>query len=232
MHQEYSLLHRKPPPYFTDFIITLTVTVIWSYGGLKNLLLLQPVLLRITHILDRQRMNSVKILNVCQGKMVQVMSNNYLANNILKMEPKYDLMFSTKANLCIDIVKFLALFYIQNNILNSYSLLQAVVEACQKKQQCRVQPSVGKYDPCPGHPKFIQVDYKCRPCNPQKPWPTTCTVVFIHCFNTPKLSEMKVKLNGMLIVSDTWQVVRHKPSTQANSAHLLTAISKALKYIN
>lgn len=42
-----------------------------------------------------------------------------------------------------------------------YSLLQTVVEACQKKRHCKFLASPP--DPCPGHRKFVEVAYKCRP---------------------------------------------------------------------
>ncbi|XP_070496023.1 protein eva-1-like [Chironomus tepperi] len=46
-----------------------------------------------------------------------------------------------------------------------YSLLQIVVEACQKKRRCRFLSSPKTFggDPCPGMRKFIEVAYKCRP---------------------------------------------------------------------
>lgn len=46
-----------------------------------------------------------------------------------------------------------------------YSLLQTVVETCQKKRRCRFLSSPKTFggDPCPGHRKFIEVAYKCRP---------------------------------------------------------------------
>ncbi|XP_025191096.1 protein eva-1 homolog C isoform X2 [Melanaphis sacchari] len=69
-----------------------------------------------------------------------------------------------------------------------YSLLQTVVEACQKKQQCRVQPSVGKYDPCPGHPKFIQVDYKCRPFEFRSKVACENEVVNLQCNSNSRLA--------------------------------------------
>lgn len=47
-----------------------------------------------------------------------------------------------------------------------YSLLQTVVEACQKKRHCKflASPKTFGGDPCPGHRKFVEVAYKCRPC--------------------------------------------------------------------
>ncbi|XP_053607910.1 uncharacterized protein LOC128673816 [Plodia interpunctella] len=46
-----------------------------------------------------------------------------------------------------------------------YSLLQTVVEACQKKPQCKfsTKPKSGLVDPCPNTRKFVEVAYKCRP---------------------------------------------------------------------
>ncbi|XP_017778713.1 PREDICTED: protein eva-1 homolog C isoform X6 [Nicrophorus vespilloides] len=46
-----------------------------------------------------------------------------------------------------------------------YSLLQTVVEACQKKSQCKFQASPKTFggDPCPGERKYVEVAYKCRP---------------------------------------------------------------------
>ncbi|XP_070492684.1 protein eva-1 homolog C-like [Chironomus tepperi] len=47
----------------------------------------------------------------------------------------------------------------------SYSLLQTVVEACQKKRHCKFiasQKSL-QVDPCPAVRKFVEVSYKCRP---------------------------------------------------------------------
>ncbi|XP_060803070.1 uncharacterized protein LOC106141618 [Amyelois transitella] len=46
-----------------------------------------------------------------------------------------------------------------------YSLLQTVVEACQKKPQCKfsTKPKSGLVDPCPHARKFVEVAYKCRP---------------------------------------------------------------------
>ncbi|XP_014251502.1 protein eva-1 isoform X3 [Cimex lectularius] len=46
-----------------------------------------------------------------------------------------------------------------------YSLLQTVVEACQKKRQCKFQTSTKSFggDPCPGVQKYVLVAYKCRP---------------------------------------------------------------------
>ncbi|XP_063234247.1 uncharacterized protein LOC134537587 isoform X2 [Bacillus rossius redtenbacheri] len=46
-----------------------------------------------------------------------------------------------------------------------YSLLQTVVEACQKKRQCKFHTSPKAFggDPCPGARKYVEVAYKCRP---------------------------------------------------------------------
>ncbi|XP_050516837.1 protein eva-1 homolog C [Diabrotica virgifera virgifera] len=46
-----------------------------------------------------------------------------------------------------------------------YSLLQTVVEACQKKRQCKFQTSPKTFggDPCPEVRKYVEVAYKCRP---------------------------------------------------------------------
>ncbi|CAK9801157.1 Protein eva-1 homolog C [Anthophora plagiata] len=46
-----------------------------------------------------------------------------------------------------------------------YSLLQSVVDICQKKRQCQfnTSPKTFQSDPCPGLPKYIEVAYKCRP---------------------------------------------------------------------
>ncbi|KAJ8678651.1 hypothetical protein QAD02_014438, partial [Eretmocerus hayati] len=44
-----------------------------------------------------------------------------------------------------------------------HSLLQTVVEVCQKKRQCTFNTSPKMDDPCPNLPKFIEVVYKCRP---------------------------------------------------------------------
>nr|XP_033341158.1 protein eva-1 homolog C-like isoform X4 [Megalopta genalis] len=46
-----------------------------------------------------------------------------------------------------------------------YSLLQTVVEVCQKKRQCKfnTSPKTFQGDPCPGLPKYIEVAYQCRP---------------------------------------------------------------------
>ncbi|BES93809.1 Galactose Hypothetical protein lectin domain [Nesidiocoris tenuis] len=46
-----------------------------------------------------------------------------------------------------------------------YSLLQTVVEACQKKRSCKFQTSTKSFggDPCPGVQKYVIVAYKCRP---------------------------------------------------------------------
>ncbi|XP_013198725.2 uncharacterized protein LOC106141629 [Amyelois transitella] len=46
-----------------------------------------------------------------------------------------------------------------------YSLLQTVVEACQKKRTCKfhTSPKAFGVDPCPGSRRFVEVAYKCRP---------------------------------------------------------------------
>uniref|UniRef100_A0A336LMI3 CSON014631 protein n=1 Tax=Culicoides sonorensis TaxID=179676 RepID=A0A336LMI3_CULSO len=46
-----------------------------------------------------------------------------------------------------------------------YSLLQTVVESCQKKQHCRftAPPRTFGGDPCPGKQRYIEIVYKCRP---------------------------------------------------------------------
>ncbi|XP_014367621.2 uncharacterized protein LOC106718128 isoform X1 [Papilio machaon] len=46
-----------------------------------------------------------------------------------------------------------------------YSLLQTVVEACQKKPQCTfsTKSKPGTVDPCPSSRKFVEVAYKCKP---------------------------------------------------------------------
>ncbi|XP_044256919.1 uncharacterized protein LOC123006471 isoform X6 [Tribolium madens] len=43
--------------------------------------------------------------------------------------------------------------------------LQTVVEACQKKRQCKFKTSPKTFggDPCPGVRKYVEVAYKCRP---------------------------------------------------------------------
>ncbi|ERL86157.1 hypothetical protein D910_03570 [Dendroctonus ponderosae] len=49
-----------------------------------------------------------------------------------------------------------------NNAISS----STVIEACQKKRQCKFQTSPTTFggDPCPRVPKYVEVAYKCRPC--------------------------------------------------------------------
>ncbi|XP_055639965.1 uncharacterized protein LOC129777616 [Toxorhynchites rutilus septentrionalis] len=53
---------------------------------------------------------------------------------------------------------------IQSHILQ-YSILQIVVEACQKKRKCTFRATPKAFDsaPCPGIHKMVEVSYKCRP---------------------------------------------------------------------
>ncbi|XP_054270538.1 protein eva-1 isoform X2 [Macrosteles quadrilineatus] len=56
-----------------------------------------------------------------------------------------------------------------NDVVNTTCLwpnaLQTVVEACQKKRQCKFQTSPKTFggDPCPGTRKYVEIAYKCRP---------------------------------------------------------------------
>ncbi|KAL1376108.1 hypothetical protein pipiens_001583 [Culex pipiens pipiens] len=52
----------------------------------------------------------------------------------------------------------------QNYVLQ-YSILQIVVEACQKKRKCTVRATPKAFDtaPCPGIHKLVEVSHKCRP---------------------------------------------------------------------
>uniref|UniRef100_A0ABD2W0Q2 SUEL-type lectin domain-containing protein n=1 Tax=Trichogramma kaykai TaxID=54128 RepID=A0ABD2W0Q2_9HYME len=61
---------------------------------------------------------------------------------------------------------------IGDNLLNTtclwpaglqHSLLQTVVEVCQKKRQCTFNTNQKVGDPCPEMPKYVEVLYKCRP---------------------------------------------------------------------
>ncbi|EDS35314.1 conserved hypothetical protein [Culex quinquefasciatus] len=49
--------------------------------------------------------------------------------------------------------------------LMEYSILQIVVEACQKKRKCTVRATPKAFDtaPCPGIHKLVEVSHKCRP---------------------------------------------------------------------
>ncbi|XP_055603308.1 uncharacterized protein LOC129751676 isoform X2 [Uranotaenia lowii] len=53
---------------------------------------------------------------------------------------------------------------VQNYVLQ-YSILQIVVEACQKKRKCsfRASPKSFESTPCPGIHKLVEVSHKCRP---------------------------------------------------------------------
>lgn len=50
--------------------------------------------------------------------------------------------------------------------LFQYSLLQTASETCQKKRHCKFTASARAFggDPCPGVKKFVEVAFKCRPC--------------------------------------------------------------------
>lgn len=52
------------------------------------------------------------------------------------------------------------------SVPSQYSLLQTVVEACQKKRHCKFlsSPKTLHGDPCPAVRKFVEISYKCRPC--------------------------------------------------------------------
>ncbi|XP_052870396.1 uncharacterized protein LOC128275967 [Anopheles cruzii] len=46
-----------------------------------------------------------------------------------------------------------------------YSILQTVVETCQKKRRCRLHaaPKIFETSPCPGIHRLVEVNHKCRP---------------------------------------------------------------------
>uniref|UniRef100_A0A182NLG3 SUEL-type lectin domain-containing protein n=1 Tax=Anopheles dirus TaxID=7168 RepID=A0A182NLG3_9DIPT len=48
---------------------------------------------------------------------------------------------------------------------STYSILQTVVEACQKKRRCRIQATPKNFAtaPCPGIHRMVEVNHKCRP---------------------------------------------------------------------
>uniref|UniRef100_A0A182K3D3 SUEL-type lectin domain-containing protein n=1 Tax=Anopheles christyi TaxID=43041 RepID=A0A182K3D3_9DIPT len=50
-------------------------------------------------------------------------------------------------------------------IVAMYSILQTVVEACQKKRRCRIQATPKNFAtaPCPGIHRMVEVNHKCRP---------------------------------------------------------------------
>ncbi|XP_046671379.1 protein eva-1-like [Homalodisca vitripennis] len=52
-----------------------------------------------------------------------------------------------------------------NNTCFWPNALQTVVEACQKKRQCKFQTSPKTFggDPCPGTRKYVEIAFKCRP---------------------------------------------------------------------
>ena len=59
------------------------------------------------------------------------------------------------------------IFFSQNFISFQYTLLQTVVDACQKKRHCKFSANskpLANGDPCAGIRKFVEIAYKCRPC--------------------------------------------------------------------
>lgn len=64
-----------------------------------------------------------------------------------------------------------------------YSLLQTVVEACQKKRQCKFQTSPKTFggDPCPGVRKYVEIAYKCRPYEFRSKVACENDVMQLHC---------------------------------------------------
>ncbi|XP_015430090.1 PREDICTED: protein eva-1 homolog C-like, partial [Dufourea novaeangliae] len=65
-----------------------------------------------------------------------------------------------------------------------YSLLQTVVEVCQKKRQCKfnTSPKTFQGDPCPGLPKYIEVAYKCRPYEFRSKVACETDVINLDCY--------------------------------------------------
>uniref|UniRef100_A0A182PS15 SUEL-type lectin domain-containing protein n=1 Tax=Anopheles epiroticus TaxID=199890 RepID=A0A182PS15_9DIPT len=51
------------------------------------------------------------------------------------------------------------------SLAQQYSILQTVVEACQKKRRCRIQATPKNFAtaPCPGIHRMVEVNHKCRP---------------------------------------------------------------------
>lgn len=89
--------------------------------------------------------------------------------------------------------RFITLFLSGSLVQSKYSLLQTVVEACQKKKHCKfnarpqfyglgtsgvgessgssstyhsttVSTNIISMDPCPKRRKIVEIAYKCRPC--------------------------------------------------------------------
>ncbi|XP_014204611.1 uncharacterized protein LOC106636657 [Copidosoma floridanum] len=63
-----------------------------------------------------------------------------------------------------------------------HSLLQTVVEVCQKKRQCTFNTTPKMSDPCPDVPKFVEVVYKCRPYEFRSKVACENDVINLSCF--------------------------------------------------